>query len=103
MKKVEMIKLVDGDVVLGKLDLDDLKNETITIEKPMQLMLDPTQGGVGMIPFNAVYTQQELETCTIRSIDVMYPMSVHETFKEAYLKQTTGIDLSMPEIELGTE
>ena len=101
-KKIIMIKLVSGDVVLGKGNVDELNGENITIDKPMQLMLDPTQGGVGMIPYDAVFTQTESDSQTFRSIDVMHLMEVHETFKEAYIKQTTGIETSAPAIDLGT-
>ncbi len=101
--EVIMIKLVSGDVILGKGNLDDLGEVFITIDKPMQLMLDPTQGGVGMIPYDAIYTQQESDSQEFRSIDVMHTLEVHETFEEAYIKQTTGIETQLPEIELGGE
>ncbi len=103
MNTVIMIKLVSGDVVLGKGNIEDLETETIVIERPMQLMLDPTQGGVGMIPYDAIFTQAESDVQSFRSIDVMHPMSVHETFEEAYINQTTGIELGTPEIDLGAE
>ncbi len=96
-----MIKLVTGDVVLGKGDLEDLNKEEITIEKPMQLMLDPTAGGVGMIPYDAIFTQEEPDSQTFKSIHVIHPMSVHASFEDAYIKQTTGIEINTPTLELG--
>ncbi len=96
--KIVMFKLTSGDVVLGKANLEDLNNEEIVMEKPMQLMLDPTQGGVGMIPYDAVFTQVEPDSQTFRTIDIMHEMKVHETFEEAYIKQTTGIETETPEI-----
>ncbi len=105
--KIVMFKLVSGDVVLGKIDQDifitDTDIDTIIVENPMQLMLDPTQGGVGMIPYDAVFTQEEKEEQTFRMKDIMHEMKVHETFEEAYIKQTTGIEINtgMPEIDLG--
>ncbi len=103
--KTVMFKLVSGDVVLGKGDLGNLGDlsKEITIEKPMQLMLDPTQGGIGMMPFEALYVQKELESHTFRTIDIMYELEVHESFEEAYVRQTTGIETGLPEIELGAE
>ncbi len=106
--KIVMFKLVSGDVVLGKIEdeilITDTDLDTITVAKPMQLMLDPTQGGVGMIPYDAVFCQIEQEEHNFRTIDIMHPMPVHETFEEAYIKQTTGIDLDvseLPETEVG--
>ncbi len=96
-----MIKLVTGDVVLGKGDLEDLNKEEITIEKPMQLMLDPTQGGVGMIPYDAIFCQSEPDSQTFKSEHVIHPMPVHSTFEDAYIKQTTGIEVHTPTLELG--
>ncbi len=104
--KIVMFKLVSGDVVLGKIDQEisvmGTDIDTIVVDKPMQLMLDPTQGGVGMIPYDAIFTQEESEEQTFRMKDIMHEMKVHETFEEAYIKQTTGIELT-PEIELGVE
>jgi hypothetical protein len=92
-----ILKLVNGEIVLGELQLET--DETIILGKPMSLMLDPMQGGVGMIPFDAIYTQKELEEITFDKTHVMYEMEVHPTFEEAYIKQTTGIETpATPEI-----
>ncbi len=99
--KTIMIKLVTGDVVLGRADEADLLKEEITIEKPMQLMLDPTAGGVGMIPYDAIFTQSEPDSQTFETIHIVHQMEVHPSFEEAYIKQTTGIELtSTPAIEV---
>jgi hypothetical protein len=86
-----LIQLTSGDTVLGK-HLDET-DETITIGKPMQLMLDPTQGGVGMIPYMAIFTQQELPEYIFNKDHVIGEFPVHESFAEAYIKQTTGNEL----------
>ncbi len=104
--KIVMFKLVSGDVILGKIDQEvsvtDTDAEEIMVEKPMQLMLDPTQGGVGMIPYDAIFCQIEPQEHTFRTKDIMHEMPVHETFEEAYIKQTTGIEINTEApIELG--
>ncbi len=94
MKEIGMVKLVSGDVIMGRMDLIEMVNDgVLTIEKPMQLMLDPTQGGVGMMPYDAIFTQEEPEEKTFQAEHVMHDMPVHETFEEAYIKQTTGIEV----------
>ncbi len=103
MNELRLFKLVSGDVVLGKLDPEDLNKEEVTVSKPMQLMLDPAQGGIGMIPYNALYSQQEPEEWTFKVSHIMEFIPVHESFKDAYVRQTTGIELEVPvpEIDLG--
>jgi hypothetical protein len=93
-----MLKLVTGEVVMGK--LKEESGETTTLLKPMTLMLDPMQGGVGMIPYDAIYTQEEQEEASWRSEVIMHDMKVHSTFEEAYIKQTTGIETTAPKIEV---
>jgi len=89
-KEIKMIKLVTGEVVMGRLKE---RGETFwTFEKPMTLMLDPMQGGVGMIPYDAIYTQEEKEEMTWDKSHVVHDMKVHPQFEEAYIKQTTGIE-----------
>jgi hypothetical protein len=100
MKEIGIIKLVSGDVVMGRMDLAEMADGTLVVEKPMQLMLDPTQGGVGMIPYDAIFTQIEQDSVTFKAEHVMHDMPVHETFEEAYIKQTTGIETALPEIEV---
>jgi len=98
MEKIIMFKLITGEVVLGKL-LEDADG-SVTLGKPMTLMLDPMQGGVGMIPYDAIYTQEECETHSWRADVIVHEMPVHESFIEAYIKQTTGIETALPEIEI---
>jgi hypothetical protein len=92
-----MFKLVTGEVVMGKLKEDT--GGYITLTRPVTLILDPMQGGVGMIPYDAVYTQEEQEEVSWRAEVIMHPMKVHQTFEDAYLKQTTGIETA-PKQEL---
>ena len=90
--EITMIKLVTGEVVMGK--IKEETDEKVTLEKPMTLMLDPMQGGVGMIPYDAIYTQEEKEEMTWNKRYVVHDMKVHPQFEEAYIKQTSGIETS---------
>jgi len=101
MKELKLFKLVSGDVVLGKLNPEDLKKEEVVVDKPMQLMLDPTQGGIGMLPYNALYSQIEPEEVSFKVIHIMEFIPVHKTFEDAYTTQTAGIEIVTPEIEVG--
>ncbi len=95
---LQMIKLVTGEVVLGKAD-DSVSKEEITLLKPMTMMLDPMQGGVGMIPYDAIYTQEEPETITFSRLHIIDAgMAIHPSFEDAYLKQTTGLETPQTEI-----
>jgi hypothetical protein len=88
--KMVMLKLITGEVVMGKLKEDT--DGYITLERPVTLMLDPMQGGVGMIPYDAIYTQEEPDEASWRSDIIMHEMKVNPQFEEAYLKQVTGIE-----------
>lgn len=94
--KITIIKLISGEVVMGRVKMAD--NNEIVITHPMQLLLDPTQGGVGMIPYDAIYTQVESEEHTFKQEHIMHHMPVHQSFEDAYIAQTTGI--SLPTIEV---
>jgi len=85
--ELEMIKLVTGEVVLGELIGI---NDGITLKKPMTLILDPMQGGIGMMPYDAVYTQEESEEHTYSDNHIMHNMKIHPSFADAYFKQTSN-------------
>ena len=92
-----MIKIVTGEVIMGK----QLPSEDgVLIEKPFALIMDPMQGGVGMMPYNAIYTQSEPEKAIFKEEHIVERIDIHETFEEAYIKQTTGIETAAPSIEV---
>jgi hypothetical protein len=91
-----MFKMVTGDVVMGK--VKDETEDTIVLTKPVQLMLDPVQGGVGMIPYDAVYSQVETEEETFEKKFIIHNIDIHSSFEEAYIKRTTGIETAPQEI-----
>jgi len=95
--ELRMIKLVSGDVVIGE-DISET-SDNYRLKKPMLLMLDPMQGGVGMMPYDAIYTQEEPEEEVFAHEHVIHGnMKIHSTFEDAYIKQTTGIEVVQPEI-----
>jgi len=96
--KITIVKLVTGDVVMGKLDTENTTDEKMRLLKPMTLMLDPMQGGVGMMPYDAVFSQKEPEFMDFDTIHIVHEIPVHETFEEAYIKQTTGIETPKQEL-----
>lgn len=101
--KLKMIKLVTGEVVIG--DIIDINDEIITMSKPMLLMLDPTQGGVGMIPYDIIYTQQELESKVFKIMHIIEEnMYIDKSFSDAYVDQISDKAAEvLPEIQLETE
>ncbi len=99
-KNIGMFKLVSGDVILGRYNQEDLTNEKIVIDKPFQLMLDPTKGGVGLIPFEAIFTQIEPEQHEFKTEHIMYELPVHESFEKVYITQTTESEPELPAIEV---
>ena len=95
----KMIKLITGEVVLGK--LKEESNGDIVLDKPVTIILDPIQGGVGMVPYDAIYTQiEQEEKMFIKEQIFDNNMSIHSSFEEAYLKQTTGLETAAPKIEV---
>lgn len=90
---LRMIKLVTGEVVLGD-KVGDMLDE-VTLTRPMTMMLDPMQGGVGMIPYDAIYTQEEQASKTFKYEHIIdHDMKIHETFENAYIEQ-----LSKPPVQ----
>ncbi len=89
---VAMYKMVTGEVVIGRVEDESITEDQITIERPLLLMLDPAQGGVGMIPYDAIYTQEEIKEFTFDTKNIIHEMKVHPSFEEAYVKQTTKIE-----------
>ena len=98
--EIVILKIVTGDVVMGRFDEDNSTETETCILKPMTLMLDPMQGGVGMMPYDAVFSQKELDSIVFKNNFIVNTIDVHESFEEAYIKQTTGIDTSKPSLEI---
>jgi len=54
MQTLAILQLVNSENIIGM--ISNTLDETITIEYPMSLMLDPMSGGLGMMPYLAIYT-----------------------------------------------
>jgi len=87
--EVALIQIITGEVVMGKVQsLDD----GVNLEKPMSLIMNPMQGGIGMIPHMAVYLGKELEEITIKESHVVYSTTEFmDDFKAKYQEYLTGI------------
>ena len=89
---VVMFKLVTGEVVMGRV-IEENDTE-LKVGKPVTLTLDPIQQGVGMIPYDAIYTQEEPSEFTFEKKFIMHNLKVHPDFEEAYIKHSTNIELA---------
>lgn len=79
---IKMFKIITGDVILGSVE----NTETgVTVHKPVQLILDPTQGGAGMIPYGAVFTQEEIPALDIKEEHIVHYLPISAPFMDAYL------------------
>ena len=58
--EIVLLQLVTGDVVMGKVEIDS--EDGMELLKPMSLIMNPMQGGIGMIPYMAVYLGREKES-----------------------------------------
>lgn len=90
MATLKMFKLITGDVILG----DTVEeNGFVTITKPVQLVLDPMQGGAGMMPYAAVFTQEEMDELILKEEHIVHPLKVSEPYEKAYINFKTGIEV----------
>jgi len=99
-QKVLMYKLVTGDVVMGLESTTTASTESITLDRPVQLLLDPEKGAIGWIPYNTVYTQKEPENHTYEYKHIVEKIEVHASFEEAYLRQISGLELPDTTLEV---
>lgn len=90
--EIVMIKLVSGEVVMGR--KGEETSQELKIEKPMVLMLDPVQGGIGMMPYDIHFSQKELESLTVNKDHILHTIDYAKDFEDAYIKQTSGIEVA---------
>jgi len=90
--KVVVLSLVNNEVVLGRVIAED--DDVIELVKPMQLILDPMSGGIGMIPYHAIYRGKDYQEKTFQKKFIMDIIDdCNEEFKEKYSEYVTGIKL----------
>jgi len=57
MQTLAIIQLSNSENIIGPISYSTHPDEeSITVEYPMSLMLDPMSGGLGMMPYLAIYT-----------------------------------------------
>jgi hypothetical protein len=92
--EIVMLQLISGDVVMGKVKID--VEDGIELTKPMSLVMNPMQGGIGMIPYLAVYLGKEKESHFFKKSHIMTIESdFMEEFKvkyDDYLNNITLVD-----------
>lgn len=86
--EVVTLKLMSGEEVIAKLVEETDKGYKLS--KPMTLSMSPQ--GVGMIPF-AMTVDMEKDV-TIRSSAVIAVEATEKQFSDAYVQNTTGINLT---------
>jgi len=85
-----LLQLVTGDVVMGLVQAED--EDTIELKKPMSLIMNPMQGGIGMIPYMAVYLGKEkTEQIFNRKHIINIEDDFMQDFKDKYREYLTGI------------
>ena len=89
---IKSFKLVSGEVILGR--VDDSDENIVKFEKPVSIIMDPVQQGLGLMPWDAIYTQEETEKFEIDRKFIMYELPVHKTIEDAYIERTSGIKLA---------
>lgn len=104
MKKEEnelvIIKLMSGDVVMGAVEMayDSTVDADITFTSPMSLTLDPMRGAVGMMPYDAIFSQAISKRHTFKTNHIMHDIPVHEDFKKEYYLHIRRIEESEAEL-----
>jgi len=85
-----ILQLINGEYVLGRVEYKDENN--IKILKPMQIIIDPTMGGVGMIPYAIPILGKEPTDWTFRIKDVMNIVTdFNVDFKKKFDEYFSGI------------
>lgn len=84
LENVKMFKLVSGEVIMGVHHGDLATDVVIEILNPSQLILDPTNHGVGMIPYCAAYSQKEMPSVIISELHIIHEIEVGVDFLNAY-------------------
>ncbi len=88
--EVILIQLVTGDVVMGKVEIDS--EDGIELLKPMSLIMNPMQGGIGMIPFMAVYLGREKDSHFFKKAHIVsIEHDFMQDFKDKYEEYLTGV------------
>ena len=88
--ELKMFKLITGDVVMAD---TEIKDGVYLAKKPVQLIMSPTEGGVGLMPYDAIFTQKEQDEISFKEEHVMYEMPIADVFEKSYIEFKTGIEV----------
>lgn len=101
--EVVLLQLVTGDVVMGQVENDS--EDGMEILKPMSLIMNPMQGGIGMIPYLAVYLGKEKDAHFFKQSHIMnIETDFMQDFKDKYQEYLTGVitpEIVDAEVEVG--
>jgi len=89
------IKLITGEEIISK--VVDISEESITIQKPMQLSIgmdDRTkQVGIQMVPYFLLCSDHDAKL-TIKNIHIIVSALANEQAKAGYIQNTTGLKVA---------
>jgi len=87
MENLVYLKLVTGEYVIGQ-EIDG------KIKKPVSIVFDPMQGGLGFMPYDAVYLMTEVQEISFKDEVIMHKFTGNEIPKEIvdkYREFVTGL------------
>jgi hypothetical protein len=96
MSKVSLLRLINGELIVGKVTED---GDNLVIEKPYQFGLFD-QGQIGLIDFFQLFKSDSL---TVPKSGVLYQDEVSDHVYALYTKESSGIQVpqsSGPELDI---
>jgi hypothetical protein len=92
------VKVISGEYVLGKVEHQD--ENTIVLKKPISVIFDPMQGGLGFMPYDAMYLMKEVPEIIFskdKLIHVFEGDNIPTELKDKYIEFDTGIITEAPQ------
>ena len=100
-KNLAYVKMVTGDYVIGEVTHDD--ETSLTLKKPVSIIFDPMQGGLGFMPYDAMYVMKELEEINIKKDFIIHEFKgdlIPKELEDKYTEFCSGI-ITTPEQAAG--
>jgi len=91
-KELAYVKMVTGDYVIGEVTHDD--EASVTLKKPVSIIFDPMQGGLGFMPYDAMYVMKELEEISIKKEFIIHEFKgdlIPKELEDKYIEFCSGI------------
>jgi hypothetical protein len=98
------VKIISGEYVLGKVEHQD--ENTIVLKKPISVIFDPMQGGLGFMPYDAMYLMKETPEIIFNKdqlIHVFEGDNIPVELKDKYVEFDTGIITEAPQGPMGPQ